>query len=72
MVSLHKIYHFIFRLHDCNNYYCLSETSDLGRTTSTGTTLKVGSKIGKSTGPADRASRHGTRAGASVCFYVVE
>lgn len=43
----------------------LQETSDLGRTTSTGTTLKVGSKIGKSTGPADRASRHGTRAGAS-------
>lgn len=46
-------------------YGVLQETSDLGRTTSTGTTSKVGSKIGKSTGPADRASRHGNRAGAS-------
>ncbi|KAJ8549599.1 hypothetical protein K7X08_033306 [Anisodus acutangulus] len=46
-------------------YGVLQETSDLGRTTSTGTTSKVGSKIGKSTGPVDRASRHGNRAGAS-------
>ncbi|XP_055805496.1 protein MOR1 [Solanum dulcamara] len=46
-------------------YGVLQETSDLGRTTSTGTTSKVGSKIGKSSGPADRASRHGNRAGAS-------
>ncbi|XP_015164155.1 protein MOR1 isoform X2 [Solanum tuberosum] len=46
-------------------YGVLQETSDLGRTTSTGTTSKVGSKIGKSTGPTDRASRHGNRAGAS-------
>ncbi|KAJ8545561.1 hypothetical protein K7X08_018144 [Anisodus acutangulus] len=46
-------------------YGALQETSDLGRTTSTGTTSKVGSKMGKSTGPADRASRHGNRAGAS-------
>ncbi|KAK4347121.1 hypothetical protein RND71_033460 [Anisodus tanguticus] len=46
-------------------YGALQETSDLGRTTSTGTTSKVGSKMGKSTGPVDRASRHGNRAGAS-------
>lgn len=44
-------------------YGVLQETHDLGRTTSTGIT-KVGSKIGKSTGPADRASRQGNRAGA--------
>lgn len=54
------------------NCYSLSETFDLGRTSSTGTTSKVGSKIGKSTGPAERASRHGNRAGASVCFYMLE
>nr|XP_016493302.1 PREDICTED: LOW QUALITY PROTEIN: protein MOR1-like [Nicotiana tabacum] len=46
-------------------YGVLQETFDLGRTSSTGTTSKVGSKIGKSTGPAERASRHGNRAGAS-------
>ncbi|XP_060193009.1 protein MOR1 [Lycium barbarum] len=46
-------------------YGVLQETFDLGRTTSTGTTSKMGSKIGKSTGPADRTSRHGNRAGAS-------
>ncbi|XP_009586985.1 protein MOR1 isoform X1 [Nicotiana tomentosiformis] len=46
-------------------YGVLQETFDLGRTSSTGTTSKVGSKTGKSTGPAERASRHGNRAGAS-------
>ncbi|CAN4084015.1 unnamed protein product [Withania somnifera] len=46
-------------------YGVLQETHDLGRTTSTGITSKVGSKIGKSTAPADRASRQGNRAGAS-------
>ncbi|OIT28615.1 protein mor1 [Nicotiana attenuata] len=46
-------------------YGVLQETFDLGRTSSTGTTSKAGSKIGKSTGPAERASRHGNRAGAS-------
>ncbi|MCD7457741.1 Protein MICROTUBULE ORGANIZATION 1 [Datura stramonium] len=45
-------------------YGVFQETCDLGRTTSTGTTAKVGSKMGKSSGPADRASRHGNRAGA--------
>lgn len=53
-----------------SNVTLLPETFESAKTVSTGSTAKMGSKMGKPNGHGDRVSKPGSRAVSSVCTYL--